>query len=258
MLALDGPLGSWLIARGVAPHRVWRAALDAPDLVVEGHRAYLKAGARVLLTNSFALPSIAAKDKLDDYAIAEVIDSAIELAVKACEPEHSASIHINLGPPSVDDADLAQGVMTRVLTCAAKRIKHGRAVSIWFETLGEIDRTWLRQSMPALGGVPYALSFLLTDTPPADLADLARGAWACGCNCSSFDPKNTSRMQKALHAWSQAQLPRGVKRLAKPALAGTGGVVLPHCERLGFDLIGACCGGSVADIARLGGVEVLQ
>lgn len=55
---LDGAMGTLLGERGFdlrAPLFSARALLDAPDLLVELHGAYLRAGAQVLTTNSFNL-----------------------------------------------------------------------------------------------------------------------------------------------------------------------------------------------------------
>ncbi len=69
---MDGGMGRELIRRGVATRTgLWsaQALLDAPHVVVETHRDYIAAGARIITTNSYScVPSYLGKaDRADSY-----------------------------------------------------------------------------------------------------------------------------------------------------------------------------------------------
>ena len=69
---MDGGMGRELIRRGVASSKgLWsaQALLDAPQVVVEAHRDYIAAGARIITTNSYScVPSYLGKaDRADSF-----------------------------------------------------------------------------------------------------------------------------------------------------------------------------------------------
>ena len=69
---MDGGMGRELIRRGVALRGgLWsaQALLDAPQVIVETHRDYITAGARIITTNSYScVPSYLGKaDRADSY-----------------------------------------------------------------------------------------------------------------------------------------------------------------------------------------------
>lgn len=67
---LDGGMGAELIRRGAATSGgLWsaQALLDAPEAVVETHHDFIRAGARLIITNSYSsIPSYLAKGGLED------------------------------------------------------------------------------------------------------------------------------------------------------------------------------------------------
>ena len=67
---LDGGMGAELIRRGAAASGgLWsaQALLDAPEAVVETHLDFIRAGARVITTNSYSsIPSYLAKGGIED------------------------------------------------------------------------------------------------------------------------------------------------------------------------------------------------
>lgn len=83
---LDGGMGRELIRRGVAKRQgLWSAAalLDAPQIVVETHRDFIAAGARVITTNTYScVPSYLAKAGLAER-FADLAGLAGQLARQA-------------------------------------------------------------------------------------------------------------------------------------------------------------------------------
>ncbi len=111
---IDGGMGSELIRRGAGSRtKLWsaQALLDAPETVVAVHRDYIDAGARIIITNSYAtIPSYLAKlDMADRYV--ELTDLAGKLARQAADtaavsvrvagslPPLSESYRADLVPP---------------------------------------------------------------------------------------------------------------------------------------------------------------
>lgn len=85
---MDGGMGRELIRRGVAKRgELWsaQALLDAPKTVIETHRDYVAAGARMITTNSYScVPSYLAKAGLEDRYI-ELATLAGRLAREAAD-----------------------------------------------------------------------------------------------------------------------------------------------------------------------------
>src|SRR4051794_23412773 len=84
VLVMDGAMGTELQRAGMQPgecHELWN--LTNPDRVLAVHRAYVEAGAEVLLTNTFqANPAALAKHGLQDK-LALICQSGVRLAREA-------------------------------------------------------------------------------------------------------------------------------------------------------------------------------
>src|ERR1700737_4906856 len=86
LVLFDGAMGTMLYARGVFINQCYdELNLRSPDLVRDVHRAYVKAGAEVLETNSFGANRL----KLAQFGLAsqtrELNRRAAELAREAAE-----------------------------------------------------------------------------------------------------------------------------------------------------------------------------
>lgn len=83
---LDGGMGRELEARGVKlSPRIWSASalLDAPEVVVETHAAFIAAGAEVITTNNYAVvPALLSREDLE-ARLEELTRLAIRLARQA-------------------------------------------------------------------------------------------------------------------------------------------------------------------------------
>src|SRR3954466_8162786 len=84
IVLFDGAMGTMLYGKGVFINQCYdELSLRAPDLVSEVHRAYVKAGAQVLETNSFGANRI----KLTHYGlegqVREINLAAARLAARA-------------------------------------------------------------------------------------------------------------------------------------------------------------------------------
>lgn len=95
-LIFDGAMGTMLQNRGLKIGQLPEALnITSPDVVIDIHKKYIKAGADIITTNTFG----ANKYKLIDsnYTVKEVIDAAIGNARKAIEDE-DIYIALDIGP----------------------------------------------------------------------------------------------------------------------------------------------------------------
>ncbi len=239
MIVLDGPMGTRLIARGVRSEDVVRASLDRPSEVVAVHAEDLAAGARIVLSNTFALPFFAFDLDLEAH-----VRAALRCAARAGAPE----VLVSLGPPAPGDAERHREAMARVLTSVVMALKTAPAMGVMFETLRAQDASWLPEAAATLRaeGVPFIASFLANERMEFPAAAI-EGAFALGCNCALFDPRDAAKHSQALAATLAAAKRLALRSLAKPAI--TRDTVPPALAE--FDFAGVCCGGTAAHVAQL-------
>ena len=239
-LLLDAAMGTAMIARGLDPlldaAPAW--ALSRPGVVLEVHRSHVLAGARLVLTDTFAgqAPS----------------DAEIAAALGLANASGAEAVALSLW------AGLAPGEIERAARTAARA--ESPPALIWLETATSSDqaeRALAAALAAGAGPVAITLAFTALQAPgwPALLGRLARaGATAAGLNCSPW-PAHPGGLA-ALAAW------------AAEALAGTGcalvlkpdaGPLSPqvwadevHAAALaGALLVGGCCGTGPAQLAAL-------
>lgn len=269
-IVLDGAMGTMLQDAGLddggAPE-LWN--VERPDVVRSIHEAYLKAGARLVTTNTFG----GTRPRLDMHGlgdrVAELNAAAARLAREAAEP-YGALVAGDLGPLgelleplgalSPDDAQALFAEQLRGLV-------DGGVDLVLVETmsdLGEVETAVkAAQQVAAETGrdlpVVVTLSFdtkgrtMFGVTPAAAVTTLAAlGVAAVGGNCGR-GPEEMEAVAQAmaavrpdgllLVAQSNAGLPVLVgdrfEYSAGPEVMAEHAVAL---RALGVDLVGACCG----------------
>lgn len=88
LVIIDGGMGSQLQAEGVPMDEVaWsaRANLERPDVVQRVHEAYIRAGAEVIIANTFAASRAALEPAGLGSRVAEANRNAVRAALRACE-----------------------------------------------------------------------------------------------------------------------------------------------------------------------------
>lgn len=88
IVIIDGGMGSQLQAEGVPmDHVAWsaRANLERPDVVQHAHEEYIRAGAEVIIANTFASSRAALEPAGLGGRVAEANRSAVRAAVRARE-----------------------------------------------------------------------------------------------------------------------------------------------------------------------------
>ena len=190
----DGAMGSELIARGVTPDQVVRAALDHPDLVLAIHRAYRDAGAEIATAATFSANRWRLGDR--DTAL-RVASAGVRLARQAAagsgKPGSSAQLVLGaIGPCGrAVGAEIAVSEVEDAAGELALAMADAGADGLVLETLQSTS-----EAMAALAGcrratnLPVIACRSIERDDPAEIAEFARamesgGAAGIGVNCAA-------------------------------------------------------------------------
>ena len=195
----DGAMGTMLQQRGLAPGQSPEELnLTMPEVVESVHLDYLRAGADILITNTFGGSRI----KLQEYGledrIAEINRRAIEIAREACRKHGNGKVAASLGPTGLfvtPVGDTSFDAMSAVYLEQAQAIADARPDYFLLETfsdLGEMRAALLacldagNREIPVICSMTYTNGRTLTGVSPAVAAVTlsAMGASVIGCNCS--------------------------------------------------------------------------
>jgi methionine synthase I (cobalamin-dependent) len=198
-LLADGAIGSNLFERGLqsgdAPE-LWNT--EHPGRVAELHRAFVSAGADIILTNSFGGTRHRLKLHKADGRVSELNEIAARTAraeadrgagevLVAGSMGPTGEILEPLGSLSLDDAREAFAEQALALA-------RGGADLLWIETMSSVEETEAAVAGARAAGLPIVatLSFdtngrTMMGITPSDLAALHRkhGLAACGSNCGT-------------------------------------------------------------------------
>lgn len=198
-LLADGATGSNLFERGLqsgdAPE-LWNC--DHPERVAQLQRAFVEAGADIILTNSFGGTRHRLKLHRAEDRVAELNEKAARIARTAADRADrvvlvagsmgpTGEILVPLGPLSFDDARAA-------FVEQAVALARGGADLLWIETMSSIEETEAAVAGARTTGLPMVatLSFdtngrTMMGITPSELAGLHRkhNLAACGSNCGT-------------------------------------------------------------------------
>ncbi len=272
VVVFDGAMGTQLYAKGVFINQCYdELNLRAPDLIREVHRAYIKAGAEVIETNTFG----ASRAKLAQYGLeADVTKINLAAAKLAREvAEDDVLVAGALGPLGIRLEPYGPTSLLEARQMFAEQmngLKEGGADLFILETFAdvhEIEQAILaaREIAPdfpiiaqmTIGSdclTPYGLS-------PGDIARTldALGADIIGLNCSvgpqtilDAIEKMTPVTRRKLSAQPNAGMPREVSGrsmyMASPEYMAT---YAHHLVQAGAKLVGGCCGTTPEHIAAI-------
>src|SRR5215210_3571803 len=265
LVLFDGAMGTMLYAKGVFINQCYdELNVRAPDLVREVHRAYVKAGAEVLETNSFGANRL----KLAQFGLAaqttELNRRAAELAREAAEQGRDVLVAGAVGPLGVriepygpTSSDEARAYFREQM----EGLKAGGADCFILETFGDIQE--LGQAIAAARDVDPAMPVIAQMTIGADgltpygatpedvVHALDRfGADVIGLNCSvgpqtilEAIEKMVPLTRRKLSAQPNAGMPREVSgRSMYMASAEYMAEYARHLVHAGAKVIGGCCG----------------
>jgi homocysteine S-methyltransferase len=283
VVVLDGGLATELEARGAdLSDELWsaRLLLDDPGLIVEVHRAYVEAGADVVIGASYqaSFDGLAHRG-LDRPAATALFARSVELARDGAAGR--ALVAASVGPYGavlangaeytgdygLGDLDTARAYLREFHEPRAEALAAAGPDLLAVETIPSIvEAEALLEVLDALADVPALVSFSCRDehhlndgTPFADAVDLVAGhpsIVAVGVNCTSPTVVPTLvGVAAGGTATSVVAYPnRGgtwdaaAKRWTGNDLPDGLGPVAIALRRAGARLIGGCCGTGPADI----------
>ncbi|MEO7458290.1 MAG: bifunctional homocysteine S-methyltransferase/methylenetetrahydrofolate reductase [Gemmatimonadaceae bacterium] len=265
LILFDGAMGTMLYARGVFINQCYdELNVRSPDLVRDLHRAYVKAGAEVLETNSFGANRL----KLTQFGLATQVHDlnkrAAELAREAADEGHDVLVAGAVGPLGVrlepygpTSAEEARGIFREQM----EGLKAGGADCFILETFSDLHE--IGQAIAAARSVDPAMPVIAQMTIGVDgltpygatPEDVARaldryGADVVGLNCSVGPQTILEAVEKMvpvtrrkIAAQPNAGMPRDVGgRSMYMASAEYMAEYARHLVQAGAKVVGGCCG----------------
>ena len=263
VVVFDGAMGTMLYTRGVFINQCYdELSLRAPDLLLDIHAAYVKAGAEVLETNTFGANRL----KLTQYGLETQVGAinkrAAELAREAAGEERLVAgavgpLGVRLEPYGATSREEARTIFSEQM----QALKAGGADCFLLETFADLEE--LEQAILAARATDPHMPVIAQATIGPELRtaygaspeDIAKaldrwGVDVIGLNCS-VGPQTIleaiERMavvtRKKLSAQPNAGMPRDVggrsMYMASPEYMAT---YARHLVQAGAKIVGGCCG----------------
>jgi len=283
VMVADGAMGTMLQQAGLNPGdppMLWN--VDHPDRVRKVHRAYMEAGARILLTNTFngtrfRLSKHGLEGREDELnrAGAQILRAEIDDFLKKAAPGAAAPVVAgDIGPTGelltplgkLYPADAADA-----FTRQAAALIDGGADVIWIETMADMSEVQaaVEGTRRASPDIPIIVTMtfdthgrtMMGVKPEAAAASLSEwGAAAMGGNCGNGPDEMLAAIQKMhaavpgalLVAKSNAGMPEFIDGKtvyrATPEMMAQSAVQLRDA---GARIIGGCCGTTPEHIAAM-------
>jgi methionine synthase I (cobalamin-dependent) len=267
-IVADGAMGTMLMANGLEfgdPPELWN--LEHPEIIRRVQRAYLAAGAQVLLTNTFGgnrlrLELHGRQDRVDQLNRTAAVLARVEVDAA----DHPAIVAGDLGPTGqimeAIGGTLTPDIAREVFAQQARALAAGGADVMWVETMSDVDEAVaaIRGAKDAAPDLPViaTMSFdtrghtMMGVTPErAAAALLEAGAVAIGGNCGNGPEELVPVIERMRKAFPDAVLvAKG--NVGMPHLVGmaveyetTPATMADFARRFrdaGANVIGACCG----------------
>ncbi|MBI1792151.1 MAG: homocysteine S-methyltransferase family protein [Acidobacteria bacterium] len=269
-VATDGAWGTELQARGLEPGEcpdAWN--LTHPDRVQEVARAYVEAGCRLIMTNTFQANRIA----LDRYGLAERAGeiNRAGAAISRRAAEGRALVFASLGPSGKLLDEFPEQALYAAFAEQARSLAEGGAGALVVETMSDLAEARIAIGAARETGLPVVASMVFDTgknkdrtmmgvTPERAAEELTlAGADAVGANCGAGIAGCVSLCRRLRAAtgrpiWIKpnAGLPRLIEGRAvytttPEEFAG----YVPALIEAGASFIGGCCGTGPAFIAAV-------
>jgi 5-methyltetrahydrofolate--homocysteine methyltransferase len=273
VVLLDGGMGTMLIERGLKPGQVpelWN--LDHPEIVLDVHSEYVKAGSAAILTNTFGASSLKLKDAGLAAKAGEVNRTGAEIARKACLQGYVIGDVGPTGKILLPYGDLKEEELQESLEEQIASLLEGQVDALAFETQMDLREALFGVKVArSLSSLPIIVSFTFNKTKrgyftlmgnsveEALRGALAAGADIVGANCSldSGEMKDltveirrhTSGPVYAKPNAGKAELVDGKVSYAQPVDSFMKSI--PDFFEHGVRLIGGCCGTNPAYISAI-------
>jgi methionine synthase I (cobalamin-dependent) len=259
----DGAWGTELQQRGLAPGDCpdsWN--LLRPEAVEQVARAYVEAGSRVILTNTFRGNRVAlAGHGLEDVAFA-INRAGASISRRAADG--AAIVFASIGPTGkmLAAGEITPELAAQVFEEQAVALAEGGADALLIETMSDPDEASIALASARKTGLPSIVSFTfdsgrnkdrtMTGATPEQAARrlTEAGADAVGANCGTGIPEYVAvcrrlRAATSLPIWIKANagLPEmDDGHLRYRTTADQFASHLPALVEAGANFIGGCCG----------------
>jgi methionine synthase I (cobalamin-dependent) len=270
----DGAWGTELQARGLAGGEVadvWN--LTHPERVEQVARAYVEAGSRVILTNTFRANRIAFAELDKAERAAQVSRAGAEISCRAAGGR--AKVFASIGPSGklLMNGDVSEAQLRAAFSEQADALASGGADALVIETMSDLAEAGIAVAAARATGLPTVACMAFDSGPQHDLSmmgvspeqaavELTRvGAHVVGANCGTGIEDYVSicaRLAQAttLPIWVKPNA--GLPELeADQVQYGTSpDQFAGHLDALlqaGASFVGGCCGtdpGFIAALAR--------
>lgn len=274
----DGAWGTELQARGLANGEspdVWN--LTHPHLVEEVARAYVEAGSRIILTNTFRANRIALHGEGLSARVAEVNRAGVEISRRAAGGR--ACVFASIGPSGkmLMSGDVTLAELRAVFAEQANALAAAGADALLIETMSDLAEAKEAIAAARECGLPVVASMVFDSgrnkdrtmmgvTPEQAAAELTEaGADVIGANCGrgiaglvEICRRLRSATSRPIWIKANAGLPELVDgrpryRMSPGEFAG----YLPALLDAGADFVGGCCGAGPEFIRALSARMVL-
>lgn len=245
--------------------------LSRPELVEEVARAYVDAGSRVILTNTFRANRIAMAKDPDRERIAAINRAGVEISRRAAGGR--ALVFASIGPSGklLMSGDVDEKTLLAAFREQASALAEAGADALVIETMTDLAEARVALDAALATGLPVVVSMVfdsgknrdrtMMGTTPAQAAtELARlGAHAIGANCgigvesaAAICAAYASATKLPIWIKPNAGLPQmhGAQAVYSTS-PGTFAGYLPALVGAGASFIGGCCGTTPEFIAAL-------
>jgi methionine synthase I (cobalamin-dependent) len=275
-ILLDGAMGTILMGMGLvqgAPPEEWNVL--HPDRMVKVHQAYIDAGSRMILTNSFGGTSFRLKlHNLQDRAY-ELNRAAAEVARRAADgAAHTVLVGGSMGPTGeifVPMGEMQFDDAVAAFAEQARGLADGGVDLLWIETMSDLQEVEAAVTgARRVTDLPIAATMTfdthgrtMMGVTPVQAIEKLRGFGliAIGANCGNGPAEIESVISQMRAVDPEAILiakaNAGIPKLEGDNLIydGTPQVMGEYAHRvraLGANLIGGCCGNSPEHITMMG------
>lgn len=272
----DGGMGTMLfslgLAQGMSPE-LWN--VEQPDRIRSVHRAYIEAGAQIILTNSFGCNRLRLElHDLSDRAV-EFNRAAAGLACAEAEAaDHPVVVAGDIGPTGgllKPLGKLEYADMVEVFAEQAKGLIEGGVDVIWIETMSALEevRAAAEAARQVAPDVPIVTTMtfdtngytMMGVSPEQALRAMSElNVLALGGNCGN-GPDEIMGVIGKMHAGDPdavlvAKANAGIPHLkgGVPVYDGTPEIMAEYAVKvrnLGARIVGACCGSTPAHIQQM-------
>jgi methionine synthase I (cobalamin-dependent) len=270
----DGAWGTELQARGLGLGEfpdAWN--LTHPERVAEVARAYVDAGSRVILTNTFGANRLRLGDHAAAGQVREINQRGVEISHAAAQGR--ALVFASIGPSGkmLVSGEVTEAELLAAYTEQAQALARGGADALVVETMSDLAEARLAVTAACATGLPVVACMVfdsgkqkdrtMMGTTPEQAAQALTeaGADVIGANCgqgiagfAAICRRFRAATDRPIWLKANAGLPTVVDGRAQyNATPEDFAAHIPELVRLGAGFVGGCCGTRPDFIAAIAG-----